>query len=293
MMHTCQSETGRLKSLFLKKAADAFVDEKVLVARWKDLNYLGQPDLSAAISEYEQFESFFKISGTEILYLPSEGVPNPDSIYCRDAAIATDRGMIICNMGKPARKNEPLAMRRAFESAGIDILGQITSPGTLEGGDVVWLDEHTLAVGYSYRSNQAGIDQLRAWLADADISLVLVPLPHYKGPGDVFHLMSVLSPIDQDLFLVYSPLLPIVFRNYLLDREIELIELPESEFGSMGCNVLALAPRECLMIAGNPLTRDLLEKAGCQVSSYPGKEISLKGGGGPTCLTRPVLREGS
>jgi N-dimethylarginine dimethylaminohydrolase len=291
MRYTCQSETGRLKSLFLKKAADAFVDEECLAMQWKELNYLGKPDLQDAIREYEQFESFFKKIGTAIFYLPLDGRTNSDSIYCRDAAVATDQGMILCNMGKPARKDEPAAMKKAFETRGMTILGQINYPGTLEGGDLAWIDEHTLAIAYSYRTNAAGIDQLKAMLAPADIVVVVVPLPHYKGPGDVFHLMSILSPIDKDLFLVYSPLIPIEFRNYLLNRQIKLIEVPEAEFESMGCNVLALAPRECLMVAGNPLTRERLEKAGCIVNTYTGMEISLKGGGGPTCLTRPVLRQ--
>jgi N-dimethylarginine dimethylaminohydrolase len=222
MSYTCQSETGSLKSLFLKKAASAFVDENNLAAQWKALNYLAQPDFQAALVEYEGLESQFEKKGAEIFYLPSGGAPNPDSIYCRDAAIATDRGMIICNMGKPARKDEPLALKKAFESKGIAILGQINSPGTLEGGDVVWLDESTLAVGYSYRTNSQGIEQLKMLLAPGHIDVVLVPLPHYKGPEDVFHLMSVISPIDKDLLLVYSPLLPIEFRNYLLDRQFRL-----------------------------------------------------------------------
>jgi N-dimethylarginine dimethylaminohydrolase len=291
MMYSCQSETGKIKSIFLKRAADAFVDAGTLETQWQPLNYLAKPELATAILEYDKFESFFRASDIKTTFLPEDGRSNPDSIYCRDAAVATDRGMIICNMGKEMRKEEPSALEKAFQLNEVPILGRITDPGTVEGGDVAWLDEHTLVIGHSYRTNAAGIDQLKKMVGPANINVVVVPLAHYKGPQDVFHLMSVISPIDQDMLLVYSPLLPIVFRNYLLERRFQLIEVPESEFDSMGCNVLALAPRECLMLEGNPQTHERLKQAGCKISTYAGKEISIKGGGGPTCLTRPILRE--
>ena len=170
------------------------------------------------------------------------------------------------------------------------MLGTITAPGTLEGGDVAWLDEHTLAVGHTYRTNEEGIKQLTTLLQPLGVEVITVPLPHYKGPEDVFHLMSILSPVDKDLAVVYSPLMPIVFRNLLLKRGYQLVEVPDEEFESMGCNVLALAPRECLMVDGNPKTKAALENAGCKVTVYKGEEISVKGGGGPTCLTRPIYR---
>jgi N-dimethylarginine dimethylaminohydrolase len=193
-------------------------------------------------------------------------------------------------MGKEGRKNEPLAEQKAFEEQGIPVLGVISAPGTIEGGDVAWLDEKTLAVGHTYRTNEEGIKQITALLAPIGIDVIVVPMPHYRGPSDVFHLMSVLSPVDSNLAVVYSPLIPIVFRNELIKRGYELVEVPEAEFDSMGCNVLALAPRVCLMVKGNPITKERLEKAGCKVIEYEGAEISVKGGGGPTCLTRPVER---
>jgi len=198
--------------------------------------------------------------------------------------------MIICNMGKEGRKNEPLAEQKAFEAHGIPVLGVINAPGTIEGGDVAWLDDKTLAVGHTYRTNEEGIKQITALLAPLGVDVITVPMPHYRGPSDVFHLMSVLSPVDSNLAVVYSPLIPIVFRNELIKRGYELVEVPEAEFDSMGCNVLALAPRVCLMVKGNPITKERLEKAGCKVIEYEGAEISVKGGGGPTCLTRPVER---
>ena len=167
----------------------------------------------------------------------------------------------------------------------------INAPGTIEGGDVTWLDDKTLAVGHTYRTNEEGIKQLTALLKPLGVEVITVSLPHYKGPSDVFHLMSVLSPVDKNLAVVYSSLIPIIFRNELIARGFELVEVPEEEFDSMGCNVLALAPRVCLMVKGNPITKSRLEKAGCKVIEYEGSEISVKGGGGPTCLTRPVARD--
>ncbi len=287
---SAHSESGKLKSVFIKRAKDAFIDDAHVSKHWESLNYLGKPDIQKAFSEYEAFEQVFKDNGTELLYLPEDASVNMDSIYCRDAAIATSKGMIICNMGKEGRKNEPLAEQKAFEGNGIPVLGVITAPGTIEGGDVAWLDEKTLAVGHTYRTNEEGIKQITAILAPIGVEVITVPMPHYRGPSDVFHLMSVLSPVDKNLAVVYSPLIPIVFRNELINRGFELVEVPEAEFDSMGCNVLALSPRVCLMVKGNPITKARLEKAGCKVIEYEGAEISVKGGGGPTCLTRPVER---
>ena len=287
---SAHSESGHLKSVFIKRAKDAFIDDAHVAKHWEALNYLGKPDIQKAFSEYEAFEQVFKDNGTEVLYLPEDASVNMDSIYCRDAAIATSKGMIICNMGKEGRKNEPLAEQKAFEANGIPVLGVITAPGTIEGGDVAWLDEKTLAVGHTYRTNEEGIKQITALLKPLGVEVITVPMPHYRGPSDVFHLMSVLSPVDKNLAVVYSPLIPIVFRNELINRGFELVEVPEAEFDSMGCNVLALAPRVCLMVKGNPITKAGLEKAGCKVIEYEGAEISVKGGGGPTCLTRPVER---
>jgi N-dimethylarginine dimethylaminohydrolase len=169
------------------------------------------------------------------------------------------------------------------------VRGAIAGEGRLEGGDLVWFDERCLAVGRGYRTNDEGIRQLKAILGPA-VEVVVVPLPHYRGPADVFHLMSILSPIDRDLALVYSPLMPVPFREWLIARGIGLVEVPDAEFDSMGCNVLAIQPRHCLMLEGNPETRRRLEAAGARVETFPGEEISVKGQGGPTCLTRPLER---
>jgi N-dimethylarginine dimethylaminohydrolase len=148
-------------------------------------------------------------------------------------------------------------------------------------------------VGQGYRSNAQGIRQLRDLLGDLVDEVVPVPLPHWDGPDDVLHLMSLVSPLDRDLVLVYPRLLPVPFLQWLEKRGTSLLEVPEAEYDTMACNVLAFAPRRCIMLAGNPRTRRLLEEAGVDVWTYEGREISFKGSGGPTCLTRPLLRDGA
>ena len=290
MKTTHHSEYLKLDSVFLKRAEDAFVSDKIIGDQWKMLNYLARPRFDFAPNEYRDFESILIESGASLQYFHSDNKTTMDSMYCRDASIATDFGMILCNMGKSDRVNEPRSQKIMFENAGVPILGEIKSPGTVEGGDVAWLDERTLAVGHTYRTNLEGIAQLKALLEPKGIEIIVAELPHYKGKSDVFHLMSILSPIDIDLAVVYSPLMPIRFRNELIKRGFTLIEVPDEEFESMGCNVLAVDKRECLMVDGNPLTQRLLMEAGCNVTTYKGNDISVKGGGGPTCLTRPMLR---
>lgn len=290
MKYTSHSEFGKLKSVFIKGVREAFLNDAHLEKNWRELNYLSKPDFNKALEEYQSFEALLAESGTDLHYLPQDDKVNMDSIYCRDASIATNHGIIICNMGKKGRVHEPLAEKEAFEMYQMKILGEIKSPGTLEGGDVAWLDEHTLAVGLTYRTNEEGIKQLKNLLSPHGVNIIVVPLPHYRGPSDVFHLMSILSPVDKNLAVVYSPLMPIIFGNELLNRGFEFVEVPDEEFESMGCNVLAIAPRKCLLVKGNPKTKEALKKAGCEVVEYEGNEISVKGGGGPTCLTRPILR---
>jgi N-dimethylarginine dimethylaminohydrolase len=289
---TSQSETGRLLDVLLKHPKDAFVDQAAIDAQWRALNFSAPPDLGRAVDEFERFAGAIRSSGASVRLLPAAAETTLDSIYVRDGSIVCDRGVILCRMGKPQRSAEPGAQARVFAdpSSPLPVLGQIDAPGTLEGGDVCWLDDRTLAVGRGYRTNGEGIRQLRALLGPS-IEIVEVPLPHWRGESDVMHLMSLISPVDRDLAVVYSPLLPVPFRERLLERGIGLIEVPGEEFESMGTNVLALAPRRCLALAGNPKTRAALERAGVEVLEYDGQEISVKGAGGPTCLTRPVRRD--
>ena len=283
------TEYGTLTSVVVKHVRDAFVDERTIAAQWQRLNYTAPPDLSRAIDQHDRFIDILRSSGATVYELPPDPQTTLDSIYVRDAAIVSPAGTILCAMGKAERATEPSAQERAFRGFGLSIAGRITPPGKLEGGDLIWLDDRTLAVGRGYRTNAEGIRQLRTLVGES-VNVIEVPLPHWHGPGDVMHLMSLISPIDRDLAVVYSRLLPVPFREWLLERGIRLVEVPDQEFETMGANVLALASRRCLMLAGNPLTRRAIEHAGGEVLEYEGSEISVKGAGGPTCLTRPLVR---
>jgi len=287
---TAHSEYLPLDSVFIRPVSRAYIDTSNIESQWEGLNFLSPPKFDQAVEEYSVFEQILSSNSSSMYSFPKDESLSLDSLYCRDASIATDNGVILCRMGKEARSGEPESQKEVFEKNGIPILGSIKTPGTLEGGDVAWLDEKTLAVGHTYRTNEDGIRQLKELLEPRGIEIIVAELPHYKGANDVFHLMSILSPVDKDLAVVYSPLMPIRFRNELIKRGFDLVEVPDQEFDSLGCNVLTLAPRKCLLVSGNPITRDRLKSAGCTVIEYLGDEISVKGGGGPTCLTRPISR---
>lgn len=289
-MNYGQSDVGVLKTVVLKHARDAFVDDRFTAHQWRGLNYTAKPDFARAVDEYDRLVALLFDLGVEPVFLPQDEATGLDSIYVRDASVVCSAGVILCNMGKQARHAEPDAQEGALRQAGVRIHGRIGQGGTLEGGDVVWLDGRTLAVGRGYRTSDTGIGQLRALLGDMIDELIVVPLPHWRGPDDVFHLMSILSPIDTNLMLVYSPLLPVPFREQLVSRGMTLVDVPDEEFATMGCNVLTVAPRRCVMLSGNPMTTRLLERAGAEVHLFDGAEICAKGAGGPTCLTRPIVR---
>jgi len=285
-----QSEVGRVQSILLKHPRDAFIDQENVDRQWKTLNYISPPIYRKAIEEYDRFIELLSRDIPGIHYLPSDSNTSLDSIYVHDPVVITTAGAILCNMGKAQRTGESKAFGEHLGHIGIPILGSIKGGGRLEGGDIVWFDERTLAIGEGYRTNAEGIRQLKELTNDLVDEFIIVSLPHWNGPDDVLHLMSMISPIDRDLAAVYSRLMPVRFREWLLARGIELIEVPNSEYDSMACNILATAPRRCVMLAGNPITKRLLEEAGVVVREYVGDEISKKGAGGPTCLTRPLLR---
>jgi arginine deiminase len=286
-----QSEIDQIKSVLLKRPKDAFIGQDNIQSQWKELNYLASPDYDKALKEYDNFIEHLKKSVPEIYYLPQDDKTGLDSIYVHDPVIITNKGAILCNMGKEKRRAEPQAAGEFLLKLGLPILGSITGEGRLEGGDVVWIDECTLAVGLGYRTNEEGIRQLKELTGDFVDEFIVVPLPHWKGPGEVLHLMSLISPVDHDLAVVYSGLLPVPFREWLLRRGIRLLDVPDSEFETMACNILAVSPSKCIMISGNSQTKQMLEDKGIEVWEYEGGEISKKGAGGPTCLTRPLLRE--
>ncbi len=290
MNDSCQSEIRKIKSIIIKHPKDAFISQANIDSQWEKLNYGGCPEYEKALEEYEDFSGLLKEAIPKVHFLPANDTVGLDSMYVRDAMITTDKGVVLCNMGKDARRPEPSAAEDFLLKQNIPILGKITGDGRIEGGDIIWLDGKTLVVGRGYRTNDEGIRQLKELTSALVDEFIVVPLPHYNGPGDVFHLMSFISPIDSDLAVVYSRLMPVFFREWLIGRGIRLIEVPDSEFPTMACNILAFAPRKCIMLEGNPITKRKLEDAGVAVLTYDGENISLKGGGGPTCLTRPLQR---
>jgi len=287
---TYQSEYGKIVSLLVKHPKDAFHTQDNVDKQWRNLFYTSKPDVLKAQDDYEAFLEIFTSNGIEVNILKANEETGLDSIYVRDASITTNSGIILCSMGKGAREGEPKQHKTFYEQNEIPIIGSVNGPGTVEGGDVAWIDESTFAIAWGYRTNKEGIDQMRGLMKGNVEEFIVVPSPHFRGPTDVFHLMSVFSPVDKNLAVVYSPLMSVPFRQELIRRGIELVEVPESEFDSLGCNVLAIAPRVCVMTEGNPITRSRLEAAGAEVITYKGEEISLKGNGGPTCLTRPLKR---
>ncbi|MBI1881055.1 MAG: amidinotransferase [Chloroflexi bacterium] len=280
-----QSMIAPLRRVLVKRPDEAFaVDDPV---KW---HYTSQPNLALAQQEHDALVASLTQAGVEVIYHDELLPDHADAIYVHDPALVTDRGAIILSMGKILRQGEEAAMARRFEALGIPILYTLHGSARAEGGDLLWLDKHTLAVGQGFRTNVEGLQQLREALHGLEVELIPVQLPYYYGPEACLHLMSLISLVDERTAVVYLPLLPAPFWQYLRERDFRLIEVPEAEFETMGTNVLALAPGQCLMLAGNPITRQRLEAAGCEVLTYRGNEISLKAEGGPTCLTRPILR---
>ncbi len=287
----CQSEVGTIKKVVIKHTRDAFISQDNIDSQWEKLNFLSPPDFNKALDEYDEFVKLLQSLIPEVKLLPESENTTLDSLYTHDPVIMTRAGTILCTMGKDNRKGEPEAMGDYLESIGIPILGEILPPGKIEGGDTVWLDPDTLAVGVGYRSNMEGIRQLRILTEGIINEITPVSLPHWQGPDDVLHLMSMISPVDSNLAVVYSPLMAVEFREELIRRGIKLIEVPDDEYETMACNILAVAPRKVIIISGNPKTKKFLEDEGVEVFEFTGDDISRKGAGGPTCLTRAIERE--
>jgi len=282
-----QSMVEPLKRVLVRRPDEAFGSADP--ALW---HYVSQPNLEKAQAEHDALVATLREAGCEVLYHQVELPEHADAIFTHDPVIVTDQGSIILRMGKETRHGEEAAIGASLEELGVPTLATLEGEATAEGGDLLWLDHDTLAVGRGYRTNAEGLRQLTAALRPLGVETVEVQLPHGDGPVSCLHLMSLISMLDHDLAVVHQPLLPVPFVELLAARNIELVEVPEEEYPTMGPNVLALAPRRCLMIEGNPVTRERLEAAGCEVLTYRGEELSLKAEGGATCLTRPILRTG-
>jgi dimethylargininase len=257
------------------------------VAHWRDYGWRAAPDHPAAAAEHEFLCALLEEAGAEVV-VSRHDLGNPDAIYVYDPVLVGTAGAVLLRPGKEGRRGEPRAIAETLENAGVPIAGELTAPTIAEGGDTVWLDERTLLVGIGYRTNDEAIPALQE--AFPGVTVVPFDLPHWNGAGEVLHLMSFLSPLADDLALVYSRLAPVRLLRLLAERGVDVVEVPDDEFESQGPNVLALGPRRALALDGNPETRRRMERAGVEVMVYRGDEISKKGDGGPTCLTRPLLR---
>lgn len=255
-------------------------------------HYASRPDLAAAEREHDALVAILRSAGAEVVFHPEPQPERADSIFVFDPGLLTDRGAILLRLGKQLRRGEEAAMGRRLTELGIPILGALEGDACAEGGDLLWVDDRTLAVGQGFRTNAQGLGQLRTLLEPIGVEVVPVELPAWTGPEACLHLLSLISMLDRDLAVVHSPLLSVPFLRLLAERGIQVVESAADEFLTQAPNVLALAPRRALMLEGNPETRRRLEGAGCEVLTYRGNEISLKAEGGPTCLTRPLARRG-
>jgi N-dimethylarginine dimethylaminohydrolase len=257
---------------------------------WEAFGYLGPLNHERAVEEHAAFCRLLAEAGCEVVLGELCNAALQDGIFAFDPVITTEAGAILCRMGKALREAEATQAEQTMADLGIPIAGRITAPGTLEGGDCLWLDEATLAVGRGYRTNQEGIRQLSDLLAAQGVTVLPFDLPHWNGAGECLHLLSLISLVDEKMAVVYPSLMAVSLVQLLHERGFTLIEVPREEFVTQGPNVLATAPRRCILLRENAETARRLREAGCEVSSYVGDEISHNRTGGPTCLTRPLLR---
>jgi len=257
------------------------------VENWRSYGWRSVPDYAAAAEEHELFRGLLEAAGAEVV-VSRHDPGNPDAIYVYDPVLVGAEGAVLLRPGKDGRRGEPEAIAASLEAADVPVAHALSDPALVEGGDTVWLDENTLLVGIGYRTNPAAVAALAGAFPGVDV--VAFDLPHWNGRAEVMHLMSLISPLDRDLAVVYTRLAPVRLLDLLAERGVAVIEVPDEEFASQGSNVLALGPRQALALDGNPETRRSMERAGVDVVVYRGDEISKKGDGGPTCLTRPLLR---
>lgn len=257
---------------------------------WQALSYLHAPVFTQAERQHNSLERLLTEAGAEVNFLPADPNFSLDAVYVHDASLITDHGAILMRMGKDCRRHEPAQHARYFESSGIPLLGEIKAPAMAEAGDIVWLEARTVLVGRGYRTNDAGIAQLGSMLAPFEVEVIAAPLPHGQGPQYCLHLMSLLSLLDEKTVLVDLAWLAVQTVELLQQRGYRFIEIDQSERATLACNVLALGDGKLIALSENAKTNQRLEQHGFQVLAFAGSEIGINGGGGPTCLTRPLLR---
>ena len=291
MNYGCQSMVTKIDTILMKKPEAAFISQEHLNENWEKFCYFGCPDYEEVLKEYEVFEKIIREHVEHVHFLPQDERTGLDSIYAHDSLKVTSRGAIYFPMGKVLRGQERLATEDYLKRQGVPTLGYITPPGKMEGGDVLWIDEKTVAIGRGYRTNDEGIRQFKELTKDFIDEYIIVPMPHGDGEDACLHLMSIISFVDTDKAVVYSKYMPVFFREYLLNHGIQLIECNDAEYDYLGTNLLALEPGVCVLIDGCPDIQKKIEDAGVKVYTYEGKELSYRGTGGPTCLTCPVCRK--
>ena len=274
-----------LRRVMVKKPAETAAE----AAAWREFGYYRPPDLARAAAEHTRFVEMLAEAGTEVSFVADPEPERLDSIFVFDPVIMTCEGAVVCRMGKALRRGEEHALAQALMAEGVPVIATIRGTGTLEGGDTFWLDDRTLVAGRTYRTNDEGIRQLRHAL-DGLADVVKVTLPHWRGGGEILHLLSLISPVSEKLAVVHLPLMPIDLVELLHDRGIELLPIPDDEFKTQASNILAVAPNRVIMLKGNPITAGSLRERGVDVWEYDGQEISFNRDGGPTCLTRPLFR---
>ena len=277
-----QSMTADLREVLVARPGSAFGRAFENPAH----GFLRPVDLERARREHDGLVATLEGLGAAVHVLDVE-TDDPDLVYTFDPLLVSDRGAIALRPGKSNRAQEPRVLEAWTTAAGIPTAGRIDAPGSLEGGDTFWLRPDLMCIGRTLRTNDAGARQLAA-IVGGDVRIFDVP--YWRGPAELVHLLSVISPVAEDLAVVFLPLLPVGLWELLGDLGIRLIEVPEEEYPTLGCNVLAIRPGVVIVAAGNPVTRRRLEAAGCEVHAIPLGEIGENGSGGPTCLTRPILR---
>lgn len=283
--------TGELLRVMACPPGNAGWDSSGKAAAWRELGFQHAPDFAAAQRQHEILCELLSESGAEVVRLPPAESLTLDAVYAHDASLATDHGLVLMNPAKRNRVAEAQVHASYCGQLGIPVLGEICLPGTSESGDIVWLDSRTLLIGDGYRTNKAGIEQMRALLSSKNIEVLSAPLPYGPGPSACLHLMSLMSMLDEQTILVDLPWLAVETVELLKGRGFRLIEIEYGERGTLACNVLSLGQERLVAIEENAKTNQRLRDAGFDVRTFPGSEICINGAGGPTCLTRPLLRK--
>jgi N-dimethylarginine dimethylaminohydrolase len=284
------SMTGELLRVMVCPPGNAGWNVPGKAAAWRELGFRHAPDFAAAQTQHAILRRLLSEGGAEVVCLPPTESLTLDAVYAHDASLATDYGLVLMDPGKKSRVPEAQAHADFCGQLGIPRFGEIRAPGVSESGDIIWLDSRTLLVGDGYRTNKVGIEQMRALLSSKNVKVLSAPLPYGPGPSACLHLMSLMSMLDEKTILVDLPWLAVETVELLKGRGFRLIEIEYIERDTLACNVLSLGGKRLIALEENAKTNQRMREAGFDVRTFPGSEICINGEGGPTCLTRPLLR---